>query len=586
MRYSQFVNELCPSIWYHTNKENKNACAQNFEQKSCYNKSVNSKGGIVMKELRHAELSKKECSLFIVLDYLRNHTSENKPLTLEIMCREIEELYGLEMVRNTLTSKLRQLKKIGYVAEPKNNYVLTEKEFSDTELRVLIDSLVYTNALSEDSAEELIDKLMYFANDSLRREKKQIKRRMNNYSRKNGRDIIGSYEYVTEAIRKRKKLLLNVKVLDSYFNMVRKYPESVLVSPYELVISNNRYVLICAVDGDETLSEFYLDRITNMSDTNENIRPIDEIQGFEKRGALEEYIKSSPTLGGGMLKTFTVKCDNEVLCDFAESLGCEFRKYSASEENDIYNTVIRVNTTANNLKLAMLPYIDSVTVLNDKQFNNELTNIFEKSKHNIHISGRDISTKIRLANDLEEAVRLIESSNSSEIYFHGQGGSYDISALKRVPHITSMTLLHTDLGSGEILEELKELKKLKLIDCKFDFDHVLNCQKLRNLAISDLTQQQADKLTAFKELETLELSYNVNDRNETPAQELKNIDFVKGLPRLRRIDICNCIAITDYSPLTELPCLRTVNIRCKGLPEDTEEKLRGMLPKCKIFMQT
>jgi hypothetical protein len=149
-----------------------------------------------------------------------------------------------------------------------------------------------------------------------------------------------------------------------------------------------------------------------------------------------------------------------------------------------------------------------------------------------------------------------------------------------------MTLLHTDLGSGEILEELKELKKLKLIDCKFDFDHVLNCQKLRNLAISDLTQQQSDKLTAFKELETLELSYNVNDRNETPAQELKNIDFVKGLPRLRRIDICNCIAITDYSPLTELPCLRTVNIRCKGLPEDTEEKLRGMLPKCKIFMQT
>ena len=125
-----------------------------------------------MNDLRHAEFLYKEGALLIVLDYLRRFTSKSRTLTQEEMCEEIEREYGLKISRNTLRKHLNTLNEAGFYADPKKNYVLDKKEFEDSEIAVLIDSLIYTNAISADNAEEIIDKLLYFGTEKIKKDKK------------------------------------------------------------------------------------------------------------------------------------------------------------------------------------------------------------------------------------------------------------------------------------------------------------------------------------------------------------------------------------------------------------------------------
>ena len=531
-----------------------------------------------MNDLRYAGLSHKEGSLFIILDYLCSYTSKTRHFTLEKMCEEINEIYGLKLVRNTLTSKLEQLEKIGYVVDKKNNYVLEEKEFKDIELRALIDGLVYTNSLSKDSAEELIDKLLYFANDDMRREGKLIKSRMNSFSNKHGYDLLGTYEEAYDAISRRVKVTLNVRQYNSELKMVKKYPKSVCASPYDIVISNNRYILICAIDGEDKLSNLYLDRLTNLSAVDERIRPIEQIPGFEKHGALKEYITSSPDLSGGIPMTFTVKCDNEVLTDFIENLGADFRKYGASKENDDYNTVIKVYTTPQALKLAMLPFLDMVTVIGNKQFNKELTDMFERTKHNIRFAQSPDKVKMFIGNNTEQ-FRLISKNHYAKCHLKNLSHD-DLEQLSKFSFIKKLIIQYSDLRDCRFLKGLDDLELLNLIDCRYDYEYLFEQKNIKTLALTGLPDDKVEGLCKMDSL--VDLALFAHNRRMNKNDIYSTVDLIKGLDFLEYLELSGYSFDTDLEFFKKFKGLKRLTVVDCKITKEQESTLKELMPRCDI----
>ena len=545
---------------------------------------VKSKEDKFMNDLRHAEFLYKEGALLIVLDYLRHFTSESRTLTQEEMCEEIEREYGLKISRNTLRKHLNTLNEAGFYADPKKNYVLDEKEFEDSEIAVLIDSLIYTNAISADNAEEIIDKLLYFGTEKIKKDKKYFISRMNNYSGKKGKDLIFNYEEIKTAIAENKKIRLNYKILKEDLVWYRKYPTAgVLASPYELVISNNRYVMICAVDGEDTLSEMSLDRTTNVTVTDEKRRPLSTIPGFKERGTLEEYIKLSPTLGGGLPETFTVRVDNDVLSEFVERVGGEIRKDTVNPENDDFRTVIKVKTTPNNLRLAMLPMLDMVTVLGNESFNKQLEEMLRKGIQHSHIMKIPKERRTMFI-DFDELFKLAISQKRRRFILNN-GTPGQIKRLREIDTLSHLTFFDTDLRGIDYLDGLENVTSLRLARCKFDTAYLTDKQNIDALSITGADNDGLKDINKMKGLESIEVFFGEFGRRPSEfikGKELGSIEFLKDMQHLQRITLEGFDLEGDLSFLKEFKDLKVFRAGNCRISDEKKEELCVMLPECRV----
>ena len=537
-----------------------------------------------MNDLRHAEFLYKEGALLIVLDYLRRFTSESRTLTQEEMCEEIEREYGLKISRNTLRKHLNTLNEAGFYADPKKNYVLDEKEFEDSEIAVLIDSLIYTNAISADNAEEIIDKLLYFGTEKIKKDKKYFISRMNNYSGKKGKDLIFNYEEIKTAIAENKKVRLNYKILKEDLAWYRKYPTAgVLASPYELVISNNRYVMICAVDGEDTLSEMSLDRTTNVTVTDEKRRPLSTIPGFKERGTLEEYIKLSPTLGGGQPETFTVRVDNDVLSEFVERVGGEIRRDTVNPENDDFRTVIKVKTTPNNLRLAMLPMLDMVTVLGNESFNKQLEEMLHKGIQHSHIM-KIPKERRNMFIDFDELFKLAISQKRRRFDIRN-GTPEQIKRLKEIDTLKFLSFFDTDLRGIDYLDGLENVTSLRLARCKFDAAYLTDKQNIDALSIAGADNDGLKDINKMKGLESIEVLFG--EFRYRPVKSIENMElgstgFLKDMQHLQRIILEGFDLEGDLSFLKEFKDLKVFRADNCRISDEKKEELCAMLPECRV----
>lgn len=534
-----------------------------------------------MKDLRDAELTHKEADLFIIIDFLRKYVPKDRQLTQDMICREIERIYGMSIKRRTLAKNLEILRKVGYVFDEKNPYYLVSGEFTDDELRVLIDSLIYTNALSTDSATELVEKLTDLGSNELAKNKKHILAKMKACSDKKGKDVLGTFEEVNRAITNKHKLSINYKFIDKDLRDVLKYRKAVMASPYDLILSNNRYVLICAIDGEDKLTNIYLDRLTVATESeNEYIRPITSIPGFEKQGALLDYIKASPVLSYNRMERFTIRCDNDIIPQFLEDFCGEVQLDKASPENDCFYTVFRVYTTRQYLKLSMLPYLDRITVLNKTDFTNDLKETFNKAMHNMRSVNVPRDRRYLFA-DFDEAFKLTIADRRK--FFNGHNLTHDqISRLKELDFIEILRVLHTDLTGTDFLDGLDNVEALSLIRCKFDPEYLLKHRHIKKLVLTNPDKNTTDILKQLTQLEKLELhnDHRLN-REDAPPAPIKDISFIADMTNLRFLKIRGFI-IKDSGIFSQLKALKHLSIGFSTISEQTIAEIKALLPDCKV----
>ena len=107
-------------------------------------------------ELENIIPTDKKCLNILILKILREYTDEEHCLTQQAILGILHSKYAMEYDRRTIKANIDSLKDLGYAIERTGSgYYLSDREFDDAELRMLIDSVLFNKSISHVQADRL-----------------------------------------------------------------------------------------------------------------------------------------------------------------------------------------------------------------------------------------------------------------------------------------------------------------------------------------------------------------------------------------------------------------------------------------------
>ena len=106
----------------------------------------------------------KKMLMMMILEILKKYSDENHHLTQQEIIRRLESEYGMPCDRRSVKANVEALVEMDYDIDMENGYALVGREFDDAELRMLIDSVLFSKNITGVQSKRLIDKLKSFGN--------------------------------------------------------------------------------------------------------------------------------------------------------------------------------------------------------------------------------------------------------------------------------------------------------------------------------------------------------------------------------------------------------------------------------------
>ena len=203
-----------------------------------------------------------------------------------------------------------QMKNDKYTHSHCVGYYLEGRMFSDAEIHLLSDGVLYSPGIERRQAGILFEKLSkmsskYFTNAFDYVKYSDVVNRTNND------EVFRNIEVIATGIKK------SCRISFCYGNR----EQEVQVSPYYLVICIGNYYLLCNKSGRNDISHYRVDRIKNIELLCESSNPIDSLKELnESRFDVENYIKQHPRMSTGEL----VRVALLVMDEYMEAVRMEF----------------------------------------------------------------------------------------------------------------------------------------------------------------------------------------------------------------------------------------------------------------------
>lgn len=232
-----------------------------------------------------------------ILEILKENTDADHTLTQKDIGDILKSKYLMTVDRKAIKRNLSELVSAGYLIEwdeiPRGgiegdsavwtNFYLN-REFEDSELRLLIDSLLFSKHIPYSQCKTLIEKLEGLSNKYFKSKVKHISNLPENQP--GNKQLFLIIEILDEAISKRKQVSF---LYDEFGTDKKKHhkvnadgiPRQYVVNPYQMVATNGRYYLIGNYDKYDDVSYYRLDRISEIKPLNANAKDKKLVAGME-----------------------------------------------------------------------------------------------------------------------------------------------------------------------------------------------------------------------------------------------------------------------------------------------------------------
>ncbi|MEG0259384.1 MAG: WYL domain-containing protein [Lysinibacillus sp.] len=224
--------------------------------------------------------------------------------------------------------------------------------FTESELRLVIDGILFSKHMTKTMKTELIDKLEkmmgnhykkrknhILADDGIGLDDSQLFENINHLDKaiSTMRKVTFTYNrYVVNAVGK-----ISFEPERSKDGQIRKY----VMNPYQMVATNGRYYLICNNDRYNNMSYYRIDRISDVIIEPVERKPIKKIDGYEQGLLMQEHMKQHIYLFSGELIRASIRFQKKLLTEFIDWFGKEHITFSNQTEDEITAT-IQVNYNA------------------------------------------------------------------------------------------------------------------------------------------------------------------------------------------------------------------------------------------------
>lgn len=318
----------------------------------------------------------KNLMIMNILDILRKKTDENHRLSQKEIMDALQTEYGMEVERKSVKRNLMNLIDFGY----RVNYSETvrvnrngeeesiysdwylDRDFSDAELRLIIDSLLFSKHIPRKQCKELISKIEGLSSEHFASKVRHVCNLPENHPQ--NPELFYTIELLDEAIEHNKQVVfhygdfgvdkqLHLRTDDN--GAVREY----VVNPYQMVATNGKYYLIGNYDKYDNISHYRLDHIRDIQVLESPAKEKRDVIGMEHGLNLPEHMAEHIYMFSGESERVTLKTTPNMATELVDWFGNGVTFTDITEESVIAH--VKVNRQA--MRFWALQYAPYVTVL-------------------------------------------------------------------------------------------------------------------------------------------------------------------------------------------------------------------------------
>lgn len=328
---------------------------------------------------------KKMINMYIY-DILKLNTDAEHPMTQREIQKRLENDYDMIVDRKAIKANLEDLINDGsynieyatkirltpnrLTGELEKNEVLTgfyyDNIFTDSELRLLMDSVLFSKSIATGNKKELLDKLKSLSNKYFKFSTANI-RSYESVDREINRELFYTIEMLDEAITNglQVKFLYNEYGSDKKLHHrlndegeVREY----IINPYTMVANGGKYYLICNYDKYDNLSHYRIDRISNIEILDTPRKPKNQVEGLMGLD-VAKYMQEHIFMFGGKSIRAKFEMPRYLISDVLDSFGSSVN-FTDIDDNNVLSSV-KVNE--NDIRYWARLYASQIKIIEPKE---------------------------------------------------------------------------------------------------------------------------------------------------------------------------------------------------------------------------
>ena len=281
-------------------------------------------------------INKKKYMVFDLVRILKEYTDRQHPMKQKELVDRLHEL-GYETDRSTVrrtmtdlvldsgsricsyTNTLHDEKDSGYETYYSGLYY--DQEFSDAELRWLIDGILYSRNVPHEARRELLEKLCNLGNSHFRKNLNLNKIRRLSADEPVNPELFENIDRIGRAIDANRKISLMYKYMGPDFSLHARANSSHLLNPYAMVFRNGFYFLICNKDNYDDMTHYRIDRMTDVTVEDLPVKSPRQLKGFESGWNLQDYMEHNINMAFGRPERFVFRAWGYAIPGIIDAFG-------------------------------------------------------------------------------------------------------------------------------------------------------------------------------------------------------------------------------------------------------------------------
>ena len=331
------------------------------------------------------DIPPKKLLIINILDILKKYSDEEHRLSQ----KEIEEYllreYSMKADRKSIKRNLMDLIDFGYqigyteierIGKNGDATILTDwylqRDFSDAELRLLIDSVLLSKSIPTGQCKDLIEKLKGLSNNYFSPKVRHVHSIPEN--KPGNKQLFYTIEILDEAIEKKKK----VEFSFSWYGFDKKRhisnhedgtPKRRTFNPYQMVTANGRYYLLGNYDYYDDVAYVRLDHIVDIEILPDTAKPKTKVKGLEKGLDLPKHMAEHVYMSYGDTADITLRVSKQMSDQIVDWFGFDFTVIK--EEEDA--VIIKLRSSIRAMRFWAMQYGIFVEILEPKELREEIT---------------------------------------------------------------------------------------------------------------------------------------------------------------------------------------------------------------------
>ena len=312
-------------------------------------------------------LEAKKLALLRILQILHKYSDLKHPLTQEKIAYYLDSEYGIVIERKAISRNISLLMDADVeIGHCRDGYYLESREFEDTELKLLVDSVLCNQNITAKHSADLIEKLCTLSNKYFRSHVKNVYA-VKDWNKSDNSALFFNIEMIDMAINEGKQVQYDY----NKYGKDKKLHKSSFqrATPYQLILHNQRYYLMGYSEYWGNMIFHRLDRITNIKIYDAPAYPLKKVPGYESGIDYKKISTTMPYLHSDKPERIEMLADAWVIDQVVDWFG---KDLAVRETDDPEKIIISLWANPYAMSLWALQYVNYIEVISPEHLRTKI----------------------------------------------------------------------------------------------------------------------------------------------------------------------------------------------------------------------